>query len=104
MTRVAVIGTGAMGANHVRVYREMLDIELVAIVDKDRAKAESVGKPYNVRAYDDYHEMLEREQPDAISVVVPTPCTMQLHKIVLKPGAMFLSRNHLRPPWMMQRT
>ena len=72
MTRVAVIGTGAMGANHVRVYREMPDVELVAIVDKDQAKAESVSKPYLEPAYDKYLVMLEREQPQAVSIVVPT--------------------------------
>ena len=51
---------------------EMPDVELVAIVDKDQAKAESVSKPYHVPAYDNYLEMLEREQPQAVSIVVPT--------------------------------
>ena len=64
----------------------MLDVELVAIVDKDRAKAESVGKPYNVRAYDDHHEMLEREQPDAISVVVPTAMHYAITQDCLEAG------------------
>ena len=31
MTRVAVIGVGAMGRNHARVYSEMPGVELVGV-------------------------------------------------------------------------
>jgi predicted dehydrogenase len=39
MIRVAVIGAGQFGQNHLRVVRESPDAELTAIVDKDPAKA-----------------------------------------------------------------
>ncbi len=39
MTRVAVVGVGAMGKNHARVYHEMLETELVAVVDDNRTLA-----------------------------------------------------------------
>jgi UDP-N-acetylglucosamine 3-dehydrogenase len=44
MTRVAVVGVGVMGKNHVRVYQEMPEVDLVAIVDKNCALAEQVSR------------------------------------------------------------
>jgi UDP-N-acetylglucosamine 3-dehydrogenase len=72
MTRVAVIGVGLMGRNHVRVYSEMPDVELVAIVDQNQSVAEPLSNLYHVPYYADFHEMVEKERPDAISVAVPT--------------------------------
>jgi predicted dehydrogenase len=65
--RVAVIGAGAMGSNHIRVYSELADAELVAVADSDEARLGEIG----VRAYTDYRRMLEEEQLDAVSIAVP---------------------------------
>jgi predicted dehydrogenase len=65
--RVAVIGVGAMGSNHVRVYEEMPDADLVAIADSN----ESPLCDSNVRAYADYRRMLDEENLDAVSIAVP---------------------------------
>lgn len=78
MIRVAVIGVGAMGRNHVRIYNEMDDVELVGVADGDFAVAEKVGKKFGVTPYADYRELLEKERPDAASIAVPT----SIHKEV----------------------
>lgn len=70
--RAAVIGAGSMGRNHCRVYTEMDDVELVAVADADSASLARVSQRHHVRTYTDYHTMLEREQLDLVSVVVPT--------------------------------
>jgi UDP-N-acetylglucosamine 3-dehydrogenase len=36
MIKVGVIGLGAMGKNHVRVYSELPDVELAGIADVDQ--------------------------------------------------------------------
>lgn len=69
--RVAVIGTGAMGQHHIRIYSEMKDVELVGICDTDRSRAESLAKTYNTAPYFDHKELLKQEL-DAVSVAVPT--------------------------------
>jgi UDP-N-acetylglucosamine 3-dehydrogenase len=93
---VAVIGVGMMGKNHARVYREIPDIELVAIVDRDQKTAEKIGRLYRVPFYTDVHEMIDRHHPEAVSVVVPTnkhyPVVLNLlqagcHVLVEKPIA-----------------
>ncbi len=75
--RIGVIGTGAMGQHHLRIYSEMRDVELVGLCDVDRNRAQSLAKLYNTTPYFDHRELLKQEL-DAVSVVVPTT----LHKEV----------------------
>lgn len=72
LLRAAVIGAGSMGRNHARNYAEMDDAELVAVADPDPAAHSRVGQRHHVRTYTNYQAMLEREQLDLVSVVVPT--------------------------------
>ncbi len=72
MKRVAVVGAGEMGRNHVRVYQDMAEVQLVAVVDKSEEALAKIQRSHAVPVYADYVEMLEREKPEAVSVVVPT--------------------------------
>jgi UDP-N-acetylglucosamine 3-dehydrogenase len=72
LLRAAVIGAGAMGRNHARVYSEMDDAELVAVADLDPALLSALGHRHRVRTYADHRVMLEREQLDLVSIAVPT--------------------------------
>lgn len=72
LLRAAVIGAGSMGRNHARVYSEIDDVELVAVADLDTTALNNFAQRYRVRTYTDYRRMLEREQLDLVSIVVPT--------------------------------
>ena len=72
MTKVAVIGVGAMGRNHARVYAEMPEVELTGVADANQQAAEAVGHRYATPAYIDYRRMLDETRPDAVTVAVPT--------------------------------
>ncbi len=78
MIKAAVIGCGSMGQNHIRNYAEIEDVDLVAVCDVDIARARKFSKKYGCKAYDNYAEMIDKEKPDVVSVVVPT----KLHKKV----------------------
>lgn len=70
--RAAVIGLGAMGRHHVRVLGELPGVELVAVADiSDAAVARTIDRRV-LRGYTDIEEMLDQEQPDFVSIVVPT--------------------------------
>jgi predicted dehydrogenase len=56
-----------MGSNHIRVYNELPDAELVAIADPNEDALSAAG----VRAYQDYRRLLDEEQLDAVSIAVP---------------------------------
>ncbi|WP_406661243.1 UDP-N-acetylglucosamine 3-dehydrogenase [Methanolobus sp. ZRKC3] len=71
MIRVGVIGAGAMGKNHIRIYSEMPGVELAGISDIDKDLVEGLAQEYNAKAFTDYNELLKMDL-DAISIVVPT--------------------------------
>jgi len=75
--RVGVIGVGAMGKHHVRVYSSMPGVELVGIADSDEARAEEIAVQHGTEAYGDFHELLEKGL-DAVSIAVPT----SMHELV----------------------
>jgi UDP-N-acetylglucosamine 3-dehydrogenase len=72
MMRAAVIGVGAMGRNHARVYQEIPDVELVAVVDSNSTLAQETTRLRGGCAYTDYRLMLEEVRPDVVTVAVPT--------------------------------
>lgn len=77
MLRVGVIGAGAMGQHHVRIYNEMDSVELVGISDIDEERVVKLAKQFNTTPYTDYAKLLANKL-DAVSIVVPT----MLHKNV----------------------
>lgn len=83
LLRAAVIGAGSMGRNHCRVYSDMDDVELIAISDSDAESVTRLGQRLHVRTYTDYRKMLEREQLDLVSVVVPTEMHFSVTRDVL---------------------
>ncbi|MEO6879340.1 MAG: Gfo/Idh/MocA family oxidoreductase, partial [Mycobacteriaceae bacterium] len=70
--KVVVIGTGVMGRNHIRVLREIPEVQVVAVVDRDLARAEEAGKPYGIRACSDAVQAFREHRPDAAIIAVPT--------------------------------
>jgi len=67
--RVGVIGVGAMGQNHARVYSEIA--ELVGIADSDVKVGGPASNRFSVSYFTD-HKALLQEDLDAVSVCVPT--------------------------------
>ncbi|MBS3132150.1 Gfo/Idh/MocA family oxidoreductase [Candidatus Woesearchaeota archaeon] len=70
--RVAVIGAGAMGKSHARVYSELENADLVAVCDSDKKTADEIAAKYAVKAYYNYRKLLSSEKLDAVSICVPT--------------------------------
>jgi predicted dehydrogenase len=75
---VAVVGTGHMGAHHARILSGMENIELKALVDIDKEKADRLARRYNTKSYTDYREILDKV--DAAIIAVPT----NLHYTITK--------------------
>jgi len=68
--RAAVIGVGALGEHHARVYSQLPGVRLAAVVDIVERKARAAGEKYGCLAASDYREILDRV--DAVSLAVPT--------------------------------
>jgi predicted dehydrogenase len=73
--RVAVVGTGAFGRNHLRVYRELADegVSLVAAVEPDDGRAAEIAEAYDIPVFATVEAALAEDlRLDAASVAVPT--------------------------------
>ena len=72
--RVAVVGVGAFGRNHARVYRELeqqgAGVQLAAVVDSDATQAGKVAREFGCMALSSPDEL--RGRIDAASIAVPT--------------------------------
>lgn len=70
---VAVVGVGRMGHHHARIYSQIPQANLVAVVDGDEDRAAMVADQFNCDALTSVDELLKR-YPDvqAVSVAVPT--------------------------------
>lgn len=68
--RVAVVGVGDFGRNHVRVWREMPGVTLVGIVDINLDRAKAVAAEFGTQALPDMSALAGNV--DAVSLAVPT--------------------------------
>jgi predicted dehydrogenase len=68
--RVAVVGVGYLGRHHARILSALPGVELAAVVDINRSRAEEVAVANRTRACVDYREVLE--SVDAVTIAVPT--------------------------------
>jgi predicted dehydrogenase len=69
--RVAVVGAGDFGRNHIRVWREIEGAELVGIVDTNAERAQKVATEFGTRVLRDLNA-LTSDGIDALSLAVPT--------------------------------
>ena len=76
-----------MGRNHARVYTELAEAELLAVSDTSKEQADNIGEKYGVKAYTNYREMLEQEQPEAVSIAVPTAMHEEVATVAMQAGA-----------------
>lgn len=68
--RVGVVGVGALGQQHARVYAEMAEARLVGVHDLDPERSAAVAARHGCRAYEHLDGLLE--DVEAVSVAVPT--------------------------------
>jgi len=80
--RTAVIGVGKMGAIHAKVYDQLPQSELAAVVDIDAEKAKRVASQYGCSAFSDSADVLDKV--DAVTIATPTVTHMKLAKIFIK--------------------
>ncbi len=68
--RIAVVGVGYLGKHHARILAAMPDVELVAVVDTNRPRAEEIAVASGTTALFDARELIG--MVDAVSIAVPT--------------------------------
>ncbi|MCD4766471.1 MAG: Gfo/Idh/MocA family oxidoreductase [Methanosarcinales archaeon] len=75
--KVGVIGVGAMGQHHVRIYNEMTNVDLIGISDVSESRVNELSSQYGVPGFID-HTALLKQDLDAVSIAVPTTLHKQI--------------------------
>jgi predicted dehydrogenase len=68
--RVAVIGVGYLGRHHARILSTLPGVELVAVVDVNKSRAEQIAVANGTRALTGFLELIGHV--DAVTIAVPT--------------------------------
>ena len=67
--RIGIIGVGLIGKQHLRNYRQIEDVEVVALADIDEPEGERVAKEFSIpNIYNNGYKMLERDDLDAVDI------------------------------------
>lgn len=83
--RLAVVGAGAMGRNHIRFIQEEEQTELVAIADAfegAKATADEAGVPF----YTDPATMMDEVKPEGIIIATPNGLHLAVAREAIKRG------------------
>lgn len=67
-TKIALIGAGAWGREHARIYSTHPDVDFVALCARSPEKAAARAAEYGVRPYADIQAMLDAEKPDLVAL------------------------------------
>ena len=85
-----MIGVGAFGRNHARVYRELQQagsVRLVGVVDPDTARADAIAREFRCKAFGSVEQMLTRHsEVQAASVAVPTCLHLEVARTLMEAG------------------
>jgi UDP-N-acetylglucosamine 3-dehydrogenase len=82
--RAGVIGVGAMGRHHARLYHELEAVELVGVADNNEKTAKEIASEYDTEAFTDCEQLLKSDL-DAVSIAVFT----SLHKDIARKAARY---------------
>lgn len=99
LLRVAVVGL-TRGRVHVEDYSKNPHVGRIAICDTNEAYLQTVGDAYGIPAdarYTSYEEMLQAEQPDAVSVTTPNCMHRDMTVKAMEAGAHVLTEKPMAP-------
>ncbi len=85
-----MIGVGAFGRNHARVYRQLQQagaVRLVGVVDPDTPRADAVAREFECKAFGSVEQMLTtHSEVQAASVAVPTLLHLKVARELMESG------------------
>ena len=82
--RVGVIGAGALGYHHVRLFRDVDGATLVGFHDARPERARQVASELSVPAFDTVEALVDA--CDALTIAVPTPAHYAVARVALEKG------------------
>lgn len=82
--RVAVIGAGMMGKNHLKMYKTLSNVELVGVYDIFEEAAKTAAEMFGIKAFSSLEEVAQNV--DAVSVVTTSVTHAEVGEFFLRQG------------------
>jgi len=84
LIKVAVIGAGMMGKNHLKTYKSLNGVELVGVYDIFEDAAKAAAETFGIKAFSSLDEVAQNV--DAVSVVTTSVTHADVGEFFLKKG------------------
>lgn len=88
--RVAVIGVGAFGRNHARVYSELQKqneaVELAAVCDANPERSAELAMEFRTQAFTSLDQLIKKGNIQAASIAVPTVHHLHVARTLMAAG------------------
>ncbi|MBV9391940.1 MAG: Gfo/Idh/MocA family oxidoreductase [Verrucomicrobia bacterium] len=84
--KVCLVGAGQWGWQHARVFSRRKDVHLAAVAGRNSERTLARAQEFNIQAYTDVQDMLDREHPDLVSLSLPNLDHFQATMQVIEAG------------------
>ena len=95
--RFAVLGTGFWARYQIPGWLEAGDVELVALYNRTRPKAEAVSEQFGGRIYDDVETLLDAEELDFVDIITDVDTHCAFAEQALRRGLNVVCQKPLAP-------
>ncbi|HKQ37936.1 MAG TPA: Gfo/Idh/MocA family oxidoreductase [Verrucomicrobiae bacterium] len=96
--RFAIFGAGFWSHFQLAAWRELKDVECVAIYNRTRAKADALAEKFSIsRVYDDAEGLLRREELDFVDIITDVDTHSQFVQLAAKYKVAAICQKPLAP-------
>lgn len=71
MIKIAVVGVGSIGVEHIKAINNLSGCEMCALCDIDEKKVTALSQKYNIPYFTDYHDIPAKVDADAVILNLP---------------------------------
>jgi predicted dehydrogenase len=82
--RVGVVGVGALGQHHARLYAKIPGVKLIGVADSRPGRAKQIAEPLGTQPFLDYRVFMGKV--DAVSIATPTTTHAEIGEQFLREG------------------
>ena len=96
--KIGVIGTGSMGKNHIRVLKNIPEVEGISICDANEESLEFAAKRFAIqKTFKNHIDLIKAESPDGIIIAAPSSAHKDLALSVMEHGIPILVEKPIAP-------
>lgn len=102
--KFAVIGTGFWANYQIPAWQEFEEVELVAVYNRTRSKAEAIAQKFGIpRVYDQTNDLLENEALDFVDIITDVDTHHPFTITAAQKGLHIICQKPMAPTWNLSK-